>query len=86
MKFRSRKGTVVADAYRKYGNVRGAFPIFDERSAKAALMLRGHAKTDEERRGVVLRASKYLPKSAEKAKQMDKTRKRHEGGDHDYED
>lgn len=86
MKFRSRKGSVTADAYHKYGNARGAFPIFDERSAKAALMLRGHAKTEEERRGIVRRASKYLPKSADKAKKVDRIRKNQRWDDHDYED
>lgn len=68
---RTRKGTVTARARRRYGNKRGRFPIFDGRSARSAIRLRGHAKTAGERRSIISRAAKYAPAAAAKARKVD---------------
>lgn len=52
------------------------FPIFDEKSAKAALKLRGHGTSEKEREKVVRRAAKYVPEQARRAKMADKKRAR----------
>lgn len=48
------------------------FPIFDERSAKAALRLRGHGTTAAERKKIIAKAAKYAPEKAKAAKDADK--------------
>ena len=68
---RTRRGTVTAAARRRHGGVKGRFPIFDSRSARSAIRLRGHAKTAAERRSVVNRAAKYAPAAAAKARKAD---------------
>ena len=48
------------------------FPIFDEKSAKAAIGLRGRGTTPAERAKILRKASKYAPEAAAKAKAVDK--------------
>ena len=69
---RTKKGNVKAKAYKKYGNKRGAFPIFDKKSANSALKLRGHAKSKAERRSIINRAAKYAPDAARRAREADR--------------
>lgn len=76
---RTKAGTVTAKAREEHGNARGAFPIFDKQSADAALKLRGHAKTEEERKDVVRRAAKYDKPAAKRASQVDKPTKKGRG-------
>lgn len=71
---RTRKGTVTAKARKRYGGKKGRFPIFDGRSARSAIRLRGHAKTKAERRSVINRARKYAPGAAAKAAKADSKR------------
>lgn len=71
---RTRKGTVTAKARKRFGNKRGRFPIFDGRSARSAIRLRGHAKSAGERRSIVRRAAKYAPAAAAKARKADSKR------------
>jgi len=68
---RTAKGNVTATAYKAYGNKRGAFPIFDIKSAMSALKLRGHAKTPAERAAIIRRAAKYAPGAAKAAAKAD---------------
>lgn len=72
---RTPSGNVKSSAYKKYGNQRGAFPIFDKRSALAALKLRGHAKSAEERASIVRRAARFAPEAAHQAAMADKDSK-----------
>ena len=58
---RTPSGSVTAEARRLYSNKQGRFPIFDRKSARSALRLRGRAKTKQERLNVINRAAKYLP-------------------------
>lgn len=51
---------------------RDRFPIFDERSAMAALRLRGRGTTPEERKKIIAKAAKYAPKAAAEARAADK--------------
>lgn len=71
---RTRKGNVTAKARKRYGNSKGKFPIFDKRSARSALRLRGHAKSASQRRSIIARASKYVPAAARKARAADRKR------------
>jgi len=75
---RTQAGTPTAETRRQYGfpdtqsgERRGAFPIFDEQSAIAALRLRGHARTQEGRQNIITRAQEYAPENAQKALQRD---------------
>lgn len=69
---RTEGGSPTADAYKKYGNARGAFPIFDRKSALAAIHLRGRAKNAAERKNILTRAAKYAPSQAHDAFMADK--------------
>lgn len=71
MKFLSRRGEYVPPIHQNAANVRGKFPIFDEASAKIALLNRDQAKTVQERLGIIQRATKFLPHSSQRAKLMD---------------
>jgi hypothetical protein len=71
---RTRKGTVTAKARARHGNRRGKFPIFDSRSARSAIRLRGHAKTAGERKSIITRAKKYAPAAAARARKVDSKR------------
>jgi hypothetical protein len=71
---RTRAGTVTAYARKRHGGTAGRFPIFDARSARSALRLRGHARTPAERRSVINRAARYAPAAAKRARQADRKR------------
>jgi hypothetical protein len=71
---RTRKGNVTASARKRYGNKRGKFPIFDAKSARSAIRLRGHAKSASERASIIRRAAKFAPTAAKKARAKDKSR------------
>lgn len=70
--YRTRKGNVTAKARKRFGNRRGKFPIFDTRSARSALRLRGHARTKAERRSIIRRAARFLPNEARRARERDR--------------
>lgn len=71
---RTRKGNVTARARRRHGDAKGRFPIFDGRSARSAIRLRGHAKSPGQRRSIISRAAKYAPAAAAKARKADAKR------------
>lgn len=48
------------------------FPIFDVKSAKSALILRGRGTTDAERQKIIRKAAKFAPEEAKKARASDK--------------
>ena len=68
---RTKAGNVTAEARKKHGTSGGRFPIFDRRSALAALRLRGHAKNAGERASIIRRAAKYAAKEAAAAREAD---------------
>jgi hypothetical protein len=57
---RTKKGNVTATARKKHGGgkglKKGSFPVFDRKSAKSALRLRGHAKS---KKAVVGKVSRW---------------------------
>jgi len=69
---RTDKGNVTAEAYERYGNKQGRFPIFDRKSALSALRLRGHASSKQERANIIRRARQYAPAEAAAAYERDK--------------
>lgn len=71
---RTRKGTVTARARRRHGTLGKRFPIFDARSARSALKLRGHGTSAAGRRKIVAKAARYAPAAAAKARKADKKR------------
>lgn len=73
---RTKKGNVTAEARDKHGDKEGRFPIFDKKSALAALKLRGHAKSADERASIINRAAKYAPEAARQAREADKNGKK----------
>jgi len=74
MRKRTAKGNVTAEARRRYGDKEGRFPIFDRRSAEAALRLRGHARSEAERQRIIRRAERYAPEAARRAREVDRNR------------
>jgi hypothetical protein len=50
----------------------GRFPIATRAQALSALKLRGHAKSKDERRKIIRRASKFCPEQAKAAWEADK--------------
>jgi hypothetical protein len=52
----------------------GKFPIFDQKSARSAIRLRGHAGSKAQRRNIINRAAKYAPAAAKRARVADKKR------------
>jgi hypothetical protein len=74
---RTKSGNVSATARKKHGMKSktaktGSFPIMDRKSAKAAIKLRGHAKTKKDRMNIINRARKYAPEEAKEAYANDK--------------
>ena len=66
---RTSKGNVTEKARDKTAAVSGGrFPIFDAQSARAALLLRGHATTETERNKIIAKAAKFLPEMAKQGK------------------
>ena len=72
MSGRTKKGNVTAKQREKSATLSGGrFPIFDKRSALAALRLRGHAHSEAERAAIIRRAAKYAPEAAAEARKAD---------------
>lgn len=69
---RTAAGNVTATARKAHGDKKGRFPVFDVKSALAALKLRGHANTPAERASIIRRAAKYAPVAAAKAREVDR--------------
>ena len=70
---RTKKGNVKAESRKEKATLSGGrFPIGDKRSALAALKLRGHAKTPEERARIISAAAKFAPEAAKKAREEDR--------------
>lgn len=73
---RTGKGTVTAAARKRHGiksgAQKGAFPIFDRKSATSAIRLRGRAKTSAIRESILRRAARYVPAQAKKARAADR--------------
>jgi len=74
---RSAKGNITQATREKYATVgKDGFPIFDKKSAIAAIDLRGHAsKADQEK--IINKAAKFAPEEAKAAREKDK--KKNEG-------
>jgi len=69
---RTAKGNVTQAAREKYATVgKDKFPIFDKKSAEAAIDLRGHAP-EADRTKIINKAAKDAPKAAKKAREEDK--------------
>ena len=71
---RTRKGSVTAKARRRHGTLGKRFPIFDSRSARSALKLRGHGTSKAGRAKIVRKAARYAPAAAAKARKADSKR------------
>jgi hypothetical protein len=72
-KKRTPGGSVKAPVREKTATIsKERFPIFDKKSAMAALKLRGHGTTPEERAKIIRRAGKFVPVAAARAKGNDK--------------
>jgi len=66
------KGNVKAATRKKNATLsKGRFPIFNKRSALAAIKLRGHAKTPAERSRILTKAAKFAPEEAKAAREAD---------------
>lgn len=59
---RTKKGNVTSTARKKYGNRKGKFPVFDTRSARSALRLRGRGK-GVSRKSVIDKVSRWANKT-----------------------
>ena len=69
---RTAKGNITQDAREKYATVgKDKFPIFDKKSAEAAIDLRGHAP-EADRKKIIDKAAKFAPEAAKKAREEDK--------------
>ena len=69
---RTAKGNITQDAREKHATVgKDKFPIFDKKSAEAAIDLRGHAP-EADRAKIINKAAKYAPEAAKKAREADK--------------
>jgi len=69
---RTAKGNITQDTREKYATVgKDKFPIFDKKSAEAAIDLRGHAP-EKDRARIINKAAKYAPEAAKKAREADK--------------
>lgn len=69
---RTAKGNVTQAARKKHATVgKDKFPIFDKKSAEAAIDLRGHAP-EADRSKIINKAAKYAPEAAKKAREADK--------------
>ena len=71
-KKRTAKGNITQDTREKHATVgKDKFPIFDKKSAEAAIDLRGHAP-EADRAKIINKAAKYAPEAAKKAREADK--------------
>jgi len=64
---RTPSGAPTAAERAKHGEKDGSFPIWDHKSAIAALKLRGHASSQKEKDDIIRRAKKYAPEEAKAA-------------------
>ena len=70
---RTKRGNVTAKARKKHATLSGGrFPIFDAKSARSALKLRGHAGTASARKRIIAKAAKFVPAAAKRARAKDK--------------
>ena len=71
-KERTAKGNITQATREKHATVgKDKFPIFDKKSAEAAIDLRGHAP-EADRAKIINKAAKYAPEAAKKAREADK--------------
>ena len=69
---RTAKGNITQDTREKYATVgKDGFPIFDKKSAEAAIDLRGHASEADQKK-IINKAAKYAPAAAKKAREVEK--------------
>jgi len=69
---RTGKGNVTQSAREEHATVgKDKFPIFDKKSAEAAIDLRGHAP-EADRAKIIDKAAKYAPGAAKKARTKDR--------------
>ena len=69
---RTDKGNVTQSAREEHATVgKDKFPIFDKKSAEAAIDLRGHAP-EADRAKIINKAAKYAPEAAKKARSKDR--------------
>ena len=69
---RTAKGNITQDTREKYATVgKDKFPIFDKKSAEAAIDLRGHASAADQKK-IINKAAKYAPEAAKKAREAEK--------------
>ena len=74
---RTAKGNIKESVREKTATLPGErFPIFDEKSAKSALKLRGRGTTESERKKIINKAGRYAPEAASKARAADKKKLR----------
>ena len=75
-KKRTAKGNITQATRKKHATVgKDKFPIFDKKSAEAAIDLRGHAP-EADRAKIINKAAKYAPAAAKKAREADKKKKK----------
>ncbi len=68
---RTEKGNVTQKAREKYATVgKDKFPIFDKKSAEAAIDLRGHTSKKNQKK-IINKAAKYAPEAAKKAREVE---------------
>jgi len=73
---RTAKGNITQATRKKHATVgKDKFPIFDKKSAEAAIDLRGHAPKAD-RAKIINKAAKYAPAAAKKAREADKKKKK----------
>jgi hypothetical protein len=73
---RTAKGNITQAARKKHATVgKDKFPIFDKKSAEAAIDLRGHAP-EADRTKIINKAAEYAPEAAKKAREADKKKKK----------
>tara|TARA_R110002110_G_scaffold117069_1_gene289443 strand:+ start:486 stop:914 length:429 start_codon:yes stop_codon:yes gene_type:complete len=73
---RTAKGNITQDTRKKHATVgKDKFPIFDKKSAEAAIDLRGHAP-EADRARIIDKAAEYAPEAAKKAREADKKKKK----------
>ena len=69
---RTDKGNITQATREKHATVgKDKFPIFDKKSAEAAIDLRGHAP-EADKAKIINKAAKYAPAAAKKAREADK--------------
>ena len=71
---RTAKGNVTQAAREKHATVgKDKFPIFDKKSAEAAIDLRGHTSKKNQKK-IINKAAKYAPAAAKKAREVEKNK------------